>query len=215
MSTMADYRAGVRARGYDGQSDATLNELIRDARNDILDKRRWSYTLAQNLALATVAGVDTVSLAPITDLVAIDAIRYRSGTTQYDLDPVDLQVLRDRQTNDATTARGLPSIWARIGASVVFYPTPQAVYVLAIDYVRGGELPEDTEDYIPDVDRELVVWSAVMNLAFRQREAWAMQYADQRCTALLRSALDRDQKTARSDSDQVQPYWRSGDRYAG
>lgn len=214
-STLAIYRAAIRARGYDGQSDEALNQVIQSARKDLLSKRRWSYALAQSRLLETQAGVDTFNVSIIPGLGAIDGIRYRSGTAEYDLDATDYQTLRDMQASDATTARGLPSHWARRGPEVVLYPTPEGAYELVVDYVKtDGPLAEGAEDFIPGMDHELVVWSAIISLAFRQREAWAMQYADQRFSALLRSALQRDAVQARSESDQVKPYWRSGDRYA-
>jgi hypothetical protein len=213
MSTMADYRAHIRARGYDGSTDDVLDPIIQDARNELLIKRRWTYALAQDASLLTTIGNPAFELSNISNLGAIEGVRYRVGTTEYELVYLEPNTFRSEQAMDATTARGTPVYWTRIGDQILLTPTPDAANRLVVDYVRTyTPLPEGQEDFIPDTDRELVCWFAILSLAARQREAWLMEYADRRAAGLLRSAIDRDQKQQRQTSDQVQPYWRGSRR---
>lgn len=210
MSTVADYRNAIKAKGYDGSSDGDLDFAIAAARRQIINERRWSYALAQNTALSTVTGTSTVSLSSITDLGEIEGVRYRSGTTEYDLDYAEPQDFRDYQAGDATTARGLPAIWTQRGATIELYPTPQAVYPLVVDYVKTaadlGASSATVDALIPDRDRELVAWKATEILAYRQRDQF-QTVAREEYRAELRKAKGRDNVTNRQDSDQVKPFW--------
>jgi hypothetical protein len=211
MSTVGDYRADIRnLGGLDGQTDPSLDSAIADARQEVMRKRRWTYALKRDTTQTTAANNDTVTLA-IADLDQLEAIYYVSGATVYDLDYLEPNEFRSQQANDATTSRGMPSTWTRLGGDLLFYPTPDRAYPLYIDYVRGavalGSTPSTTDTLIPDKDRGLVVWLAIESIAFRQRDPFALQWAGERVRECLREAVARDDIQQRQDADQVKPFW--------
>jgi hypothetical protein len=216
MSTVADYRVAVRAKGYDSATDAITDAAVHEARTAVALERRWSFALAQNVALSTAAGVQSVSLTGLTDLGDIDAVRLRTGTTDYDLDNDEVQDLRDLQTDVVTTARGIPERWTQRASDLLFYPTPNAVYTLLIDYVKTpsdlGSTSGTIDTFFPDRMRHLIAWRAAQAIAYRQRDSWVTT-AEATYLRELRKFAGKDAIKSRADSDQVKPFW--GTRYYG
>lgn len=210
MSTLAEYRSAVRAQGYEGKSDALVDEAINEARRGLETDHAWNHLEEQSTVLTAFASNPVVSLAPITDLAEIRGVRLRNGTTQYDLDGIPLQRLRDYQTDEATTSTGVPLYWARRGGELLLWPTPAVAYVAVVDYKQTTTDLTDplVEDPTwPDRFRNVITWRAIVSLAFRERESWAMQYAQQRADGFYKSLVTNDTIQQTADSDQVQSRW--------
>lgn len=210
MSTLATYNAAVLLRGYDALTPAVVNEAIQEARRRVFMDRRWSWLEASSAALATVANVSTVSLAAITDLAHIDAVRLSDATGAIPVAWRPRQIIRDLQDNYATTA--VPRYWSRYKGNLVFYPTPSAALTVTVEYaLAAADLTGATVDVIPDRSRDLVTWAAVVPLAFRQRGLAESSAADQYFTkVVLPMHAQQDGLEQRQTSEQIKTgFWGS------
>ncbi len=207
MAQLADYRASVRALGYDGLTDAQVDVAIQQARRRVFQDRRWSFLEAGNTSLSTANGVATVSLAAITDLAHLDSVRH----TTAQRDPLawrPYQILRDLRQNHPDDS-GPPEYWTRYNGALLLWPTPDAAYALDIAYIKyPGDLVAATNDTVPDRYRDLVTWGAVIPLAFRQREFQAASSAENVYDQLLAQYFALDATEQRQTSRQViSGYW--------
>jgi hypothetical protein len=213
VSTQLTYRASVILKGYDGVTPATIDAAVQEARRRVFMARRWSWLEATNATLATVANVTTVSLATITDLAHIDAVRLSDASGKIPLDWCSRTIMRDLQDRYGTTSTGTPEVWTRVEGSLVFWPTPSRVLTVTVEYAKAAAdlAASPAVDIIPDKNQDLVVWAAVVPLAFRQRELSASSAADQFFTkVLLPQHAGQDGVEQRQTSEQIRSgYWGS------
>jgi hypothetical protein len=176
-----------------------------------MQDRRWTFLKESNIALDTVTNVATVSLAAITDLLHLESVRVRDAFGEpLPVDWKPLQQLKDMQDRVGVTDTGPPAFWSRDNGALVFWPTPDGPYSLVVDYVAyPGDLAAATDDVIPDALRDLVVWAAVVPLAFRQRDSQSSAGADAHYSkTLLPRAASQDATEQRQTSRQVRAgYW--------
>ena len=208
MATLIDYRRLVRLRGYDGATDAQVDDAVNEGRRRLARDHRWSFLESVSTSLTTTANNPLVALTSITDLQWLDAVRVSFGGVESNLQPVQYQVIRFRQAE--CPAVELPQMWARRGAGpVALYPTPDKAYTLNVEYVaQPAQLISGTDPIFPDSHQDLVAWAAVTTLAFRQRDAWAAPTAENNYLAGLRMAVSQDNVRQRQQSTQVRKgYW--------
>jgi hypothetical protein len=206
MSTLTTYRTAVQLKGYDALATATIDAAVQEARRRVFMARRWSWQEATSTALATVANVATVSLAAITDLAHIDAVRLSDASTRYPVQFRPRTIIRDLQDRNGTTRTGTPQFWTRIEGSLVFYPTPSRVFTVIVEYAKAAAdlAASPAIDIIPDRNQDLVVWAAVVPLAFRQRDFNASSAADQYWTKVVYpSHAGQDGLEQRQTSEQI------------
>lgn len=204
MSTLTTYRTSVQLKGYDALATATIDAAIQEARRRVFMARRWSWLEATNAALSTTANVDNVSLAAITDLAHIDAVRLSDTSGKIPVDYRPRTIIRDLQDRWGET--GTPEYWTRIEGKLVFYPTPSRVLTVTVEYAKAAAdlAVSPAVDTIPDRNQDLVVWAAIVPLAFRQRDRGASSDADQYWNkVLLPLHAGQDAVEQRQTSEQI------------
>lgn len=213
MSTQLTYRASVKLKGYDSIDDAIVDAAVQEARRRVFLDRRWSWLEASSAALSTVVGTSTVSLAAITDLAHIDAVRLSNASGPVPLEWRPRSIIRDLQDRYGTalTFNGCPQFWTRIENKLVFWPTPQQVYTITVEYAKAAAdlAASPAVDAIPDKNQDLVVYAACVPLAFRQRDFNASSAADQFYTkVLLPQHAGQDAVEQTQTSEQIRTgYW--------
>jgi hypothetical protein len=213
--TLAEYRSSVQGKGYDSLSVPVIDRAVNEGRYRVLRDHRWSWLESIASPLVAEAGSEVIDLTSIPDLLYLDAVRLEGGTEVYNLDYVAPQDFR----SDATRYRssGIPRRWTVAGAGIRLDPTPASEYAITVDFsVMPPDLVDATDtDVVPRVYADLIAWAACLALGFRQREAWAMDYADRQYRAALRSAIHQDRLAQRQTSEQVRPYWSDRAGYGG
>lgn len=213
MSTLDTYVASVDLRGYPALATATKQAAVQEARRRIFLDRRWSWLEASNATLATTVGDTDVSLATITDLAHIDAVRLSDASGPIPVDYRSRTIIRDLQDRYGSDAifANVPQFWTRVENKLVFWPTPAQVYTLTVEYAKApGDLAAaPAVDIIPDKNQDLVVWAAVVPIAYRQRDFNASTAADQYYSkVLLPQHAGQDAVEQRQTSEQVRTgYW--------
>ncbi len=214
-TTILDYKNAIRARGYDGTSDTTLVEAIGEARDNVASERRWSWLeVSGSTSLVLAYDTPSESLAAVADLLYVDAVRLEYGTDRPWLDYLKPQELRDREHSDR--AVGVPQYWTQAAGQIRVWPSPNQAYTLSIDYVRALTPPDnddtDVDLAVPAHFKGLIAWKACVLLAFRQREAWAMQYASDEYERELRRKISGESLGQRQTTDQVKSRYRTSYR---
>lgn len=210
---LAELREGVQDLGFDGEPPARLTRRINASYREIAGMKRWPWLERRNDAtLLTTAGVASVSLAPITDLMWVDAVRMAQGTSKYDLTFLEPQDFQERAF--PYTANGVPEYWTEQFTQILLDQPPSGVYTLSLDYLTTPpDLVDDGDAPLFDTTfHDVLVYGAALDLTLRQRDGFAetmhSRY-DARMTQMIR-AYNLGQ---RQDSDQVKPYWKSSYRY--
>ena len=202
--TLAELRTDVEARGY-AASTPGLDSAINSAYREVLAARRWEFLETVSQALTIPAGSSSVTLAGIADLLHVDAVRLDGAVaSDPELDWWPDQKLRRALQRDSST--GQPCAWTRRGGELYVYPTPDQDYVLTIDYVASQpELVADTDvAQLPRAYKDAIIWGAVVALAFRQRDAAAVQMASNFREAAVQRMVRAYGLHQRQTSDQMQ-----------
>ena len=152
-------------------ANVALNSVYRD----VCGRERWPFLEKTASAGSTVAAVNTYPLSTLTDLRQVDAIRLTdSSGVNYDLRNMAPQDFK-AQTFEATSlpiTTGLPVCWTQYAGSILFFPPPDGVYTIVVDYiVQPAALVSLTDvPIIPTQWHDILVWGAAHELAFRERD---------------------------------------------
>lgn len=189
--TLAEILTSIRAKGFETDTDAQQRVAVNSVYRRINGMRRWPYLERRSTALLTTANQPNVSLINFPALMWIDAVRLKQGTEDFTLTYRAPQELREDQAYwpDA----GVPDHWTQAAGELVLWPTPSAAYTVVLDYTTTpADLTLDAD--VPVFDstyHDLLVWGAVVELGFRQRDANLMSMAktefNERLTEMVRS----------------------------
>ena len=189
--TRAQLRTSIQAKGFgsDGAFISAQNEAINAAYRRVAGEHRWPWLERLSTSLTTIAGNSSVSLTPITDLMWVDAVRLTDGTSNYDLTPLADQDLRSREHEDRFP--DLPVWWAEVFGEIRLYPIPDKAYTVVLDYLTTPpELGADGDSPLFDTTfHDILVWGAISDLAFRERDYTGQAVADKNYDARLRSMM--------------------------
>lgn len=175
---LGELRTAIQQKGYGTDTATAQTGLINSIYRRIGGEHRWPWLEAQNTSITTTAGDPDYSLAAITDLAHIDAVRVHRGTEYPQLSYIAPQDLRDMEHVDRDN--GTPRFWTYVNAQLRLWPAPDAAYTVTIDYLkRPTVLSADGDTPIFDSTyHDVLVWGAVAELAFRERDWSAKNFAD-------------------------------------
>jgi hypothetical protein len=184
--TLNDLVNAVQAKGYSFTNSVTdplhpaviaLNSTYRT----VLGTQRWPFQEKQSRAITTVYNVPAYSLSMIPDFIHMDAVRIEDDVAlaYYEIDNKEPQDFRDIAHIDRTPAT--PQYWTQLDGSIVFYPIPDQVYQVVVDYIyRPPDLAAATDvPVFPDVYHDVLVWGAVRELAYREHDWLGRNFAEQ------------------------------------
>lgn len=196
-------QASLQAKGYGTDTSAQQIIAINDTYRRVIGMHRWPFLETTVNTLVTVANASTVNLTSVTDLRTdgIDRVFLTIGTDSFPLEYLRPSEFRRKQAlySDA----GEPEAWTFSQGALRLWPTPDRVYTVTLDYLKdapdlaaGSDSPLFDETY-----HDLLVWGAVADLAFRERDysgaAWADQQYRMRLAELERAYNVRQRQNAR------------------
>lgn len=180
-------QAAIQAKGYTTDTASQQIAFINEAYREICGMARWPFLEAQDSSLSTVAGTSAYSL-PFTDWRNLDAVRIAiPATEQYDnLRYLPVQDFREYEHIDRDIST--PYYWTFYANQLHFYPVPDAVYTVTIDYIiEPADLAAGTDvPLIPAQYHDVLVWGAVESLAYRERDWLGRQFAEQKKEMMLK-----------------------------
>jgi hypothetical protein len=171
--------ARIQARGYGPDTETAQVSMLNSVLRRVAGMRRWSWLeVAATDAGDTTAGQSAFSLSGVADLLHVDAVRIRRGTDNDNLIYLPTERFRTVSHVDTGTT-GVPQYWTRSRTGILLYPAPNAAYEVIVDYVLFPELMEDGTDThpIPENYEDVLVWGAIKELCFRERDYNGRQWA--------------------------------------
>lgn len=197
--TLAQLQAALQARGYGTGNLTAQTEALNGRYREVMSLHRWPFNDVVNTSLVTVIGTPSVAVTGIADMEAVDAVRLRfpaagTPTETHDLTYLTPQDFRTRLFqggfNQAGT-NGVPLWWTQFNgeeSAIQLMPAPDRVYGLDVDYNRdavdlsaAGDIP-----VIPVKFHDVLVWGAIVDMAYRERDFNGAQFAQQMYDARLR-----------------------------
>lgn len=179
-------RAAVANEGYPLSNTTVIDDALNATYREVHGSERWKFLEKQDTSLVTVAGTPGYAI-PMADWRSLDAVRIENANLQiYDnLDFVAEQDYRDLYHVDRSTAE--PYCWTWQFNKIWFYPTPDQVYTVTIDYIiEPPDLASGTDvPVLPLPYHDILRWGAVEHFAYRQRDWLGRQFAEQKKATLL------------------------------
>lgn len=176
---LGQLRTSLQAKGYATDTATAQNEAINDIYRRVAGTHRWPWLEAQSSSLATTAGTAAYAVSSITDLMYIDAVRIEASPDLPTIDWLTPQDFRNLEHDDRTNAT--PWYWTYEFGQVKLYPAPDKVYTLRLDYIkRPPALSGDSDTPLfESTYHDILVWGALMQIGFRERDWSALSYARQ------------------------------------
>lgn len=177
---LSDLLSAVQALGYSSDTQAQQVQFINDTYREVCGQKRWPFLEAQDSSISTVTGVPGYSLSAITPGISrMDAVRIQQSAIQayWNTDYKEPQYFRDLENMDRTP--GIPQFWTVINQQLRFYPVPDGIYNVLIDYIVEVTPLVATTDVplLPTDYHDLLVWGAIRSIAFRERDWLGRQFS--------------------------------------
>lgn len=178
--TVDDIRAGIRARGFEADTDAQQLAFINQVQRRWFASNRWEIARV-TATVAVTAGTSSYTLPAAA--VHVSSIRLSNGNTYIPLEAAAReQVLEAAAAN--TTIRSNPYWWTLSDPGTVkLFPTPSTAGTLTVVYFRtcpiltaGSDVPLMPEAYV-----DILIAGSCELMAQRERQ-WdaARMFKDER-----------------------------------
>jgi hypothetical protein len=166
-----------------------------EAKRQLLDAVRL---LARRMRLPLRELTQAINTAAGTSTYALDALVVRVNSLRNTTDHVPLDEVEIEWIDDQPAARGKPTSFAIVGQSIVFYPTPNAAYVLELRHQgRAADFADDNATLPFDDEWADVPISYARSKLFRAQDDYeaAGVYMNDFETGALRMASDYARRT--------------------
>lgn len=201
----------VQARGYATDTSAPQILIVNSVHKEVQQLRRWDWRQKRDTSLSTTAGTASVTITGITDLVPseIDAARLTIGTESYDLlaQPNPQEILDDIAADAALSITGTPLYWTTHHGLLYFWPIPDRVYTIALDYIKAiTAITAGTDD--PDSPAEwddVYTYLTLRELAARERDWTAADRWGARADVILDRMKRRHDVKQRQNATHSKP----------
>ena len=140
-------------------------------------EEQWWWLQKQDTSLTTTVGTNSYSLASITDLREIAAVRLQTSTNPYPGGVYDLMYMPEqelRSNEHMYRDNGTPYYWTEVNGALHLWPYPDLVYTIVIDYTSrppdlaaGGDVP-----VMDPIYHDILVWGAIAELSYRERDVF-------------------------------------------
>jgi hypothetical protein len=205
---LANLRDLIQAKGYGTDTaNPAQNTMINSVYRRVLGMRRWwFFEVVKDTTLSLAVSDNTADLTNIADFFLLDAVRLRQTTANYtpQLEHLPVQEFRELQ-NYAPNDRGTPQYWTRVNNELHFWPTSDAVWTLEVDYVKQvPDLANDSDEaVIPAPYLDVLVWGAIKELCFRERDDNGRALANDEYNTILQDMKHQDGLEQRQTPSEV------------
>ena len=175
---LADLRLSLQQKGYGTDTATAQTSMLNSVYRRIVGMRRWWFLDRYNdTSLSAVVGQQAYTLTSISDLLHIDAVRLEFGETRLP-GLAYLQPLKFAEIAHLDHDNGEPRYWTLVNSFLQLYPRPDKAYQIYLDYVKDPPdlVADDDLPVIPLAYSDALVWGAIRELTFRERdtEGWAL-----------------------------------------
>lgn len=193
-NTVADIRTAVRAKGYELDTTDPQLSMLNSVYRRVMGQRRWWFNQVVNdTSLTLSSGASTFSLAGVTDLAHVDAVRFTTATDNW-VEPEfrPIQQVRALQNSDEQTST--PMYWSRSGSTVYVWPFADRAYTVSLDYVRQPTAltADGNATLLPDMYQDVLTWGVIKELCFRERDNDGRAIANEEYNQILDQMRHQD-----------------------
>lgn len=203
-NTLGDIKTSIQNKGYATDTATAQASMINSVYRRVIGMRRWWFNeVPNNTSLTLATGTQSVSLAGITDFLHVDAVRISTASSQSEIEYVPPQELRDLYHTDRTN--GEPLFWTRTGGSLYFWPVADQNYTVSVDYIKypATLVADGDATIIPDAYQDVLVWGAIKELTFRERDAEGRSLAEDEFQTILATMRHQDGLEQRQTPSEV------------
>lgn len=213
---LGQLRTALQQRGYATDTATPQTELINSVYRRVCGMRRWPFLAASGTITMTAGtGIYDVDVAAGIGrtLLVVNAVRIEFGTGYPEISYLPEQEFRDLQHADRN--RGVPLYWTLIDDDLNFWPLPDANYVITVDFTLDPtDLTADGDTpVLPAAFHDILVWGAIKELAFRERDWGARAVALEEYNARLADMMHTFGVKQRQTSTQVKDWREPGAVY--
>lgn len=205
---LGQLRTSLQTKGWETDTATIQTEALNAAYRRVVAYKRWPFMEAEGTVTATV-GQGNVSLAALTTLLSIDSIRLASGTQYPEVSYRDPETVKAALHADRDN--GTPVWWTYYDDQLWLYPRPDLAYTVTVQYILDPpDLSADGDTpIIPAAYHDLLVWGAISDIAFRERDYTGQAVADQKYARLLREMEGSYHLRQRQTRSQIlrSPFW--------
>lgn len=202
--TLGELRDRMQAYGYGTDTAGAQNVQLNSVYRRVCGMRNWWFLEeVGNTDLTLEVNTDRVDTTDLGDFLSPIAVRLETPTDHFDLDFLRHQIFRVLAHRDRTPQR--PEAWTRVNTDILFYPAAGAEYTVVLDYYKAAQQLQNDGDTIaiPDAYADVVVWGAIKEMCFRQRDSEGAALANEEYLALLAQMRHRDGLEQRQTPSQV------------
>lgn len=200
----------VQAWGYGADTAAQQTIFLNIEYRKLNSMYPWKWLEKQATFTSSAQSIALTSFG--TDVRNIDALRAQLSssqpTTQYHLDWMDEQTLRELISRDAgdPSAKAPPKYWTLWAGNILLWPNPDQSYFYTMDYLLRVQPLVITTDLTvcPDEFDDLLVYKAVAGMAVRQRDWLTRDFVNQEYEQTLRRLLTEETRNSRQTTERVQ-----------
>lgn len=205
-ATLAILRTRLQQLGYATDTATAQTSMINAAYRRLIGMRRWWFLeVANNQALTCVAGTQSYDIdATVTDFLHIDGVRLEISTDY--LNPLKyLQPAEFFEIAHQDRVNSEPKYWTRVNDKLYLHPRPDRAYTIDLDYVKDpAALSADGDKpVIPAAYRDVLIWDAVRQIAFRERDTQGWSLANTQYYEILNDMIRQDGLEQRRGSQEV------------
>lgn len=175
---LGQLRTALQTKGYGTDTATAQTAMLNSVYRRVAGLHRWPWLEVQDVSITTTVGDSDYSLAALTTLAHIDAVRIEKGTDRPELEYLEPQDFRDLEHVDRDN--GVPLYWTYAASELRLWPAPDQAYTVTIDYIkRTTDLSADADSPLFDSQyHDVLVWGAIAEMAFRERDWSAKNFAD-------------------------------------
>lgn len=204
-TTLAQIRSIIQYKGYGSDTAPEIqNSMINSVYRRILGMRNWWFNDEfADTSIGLTAGDGTAALSPVERLHRVDAVRLQYGTEYPAIAYMPPQEFHENYHHDRTV--GIPRYWTQVDDELHFWPLPDKAYTIVLDFnKRPATLVNDSDVVrIPEAYVDVLVWGAIKELCFRERDDAGRNYADQEYRDIVQDMKHRDGIQQKQTSSQV------------
>ena len=204
-SGLANLRSDLQLKGYGTDTAEAQTSMLNSVYRKIIRMRRWWFLeVADDQSLTCVAGQQQYNLNSIADLLHVDRVRLQSGDDY--LFPRYLPHKQFFEEAHEDPSQGAPIYWTWVNKTLYLHPLPDTNYAIELDYVKDPPdlSGDDDEPVLPAAYQDLLVWGAIREITFRERDTEGWSIANTEFVEGLREMTHQDGLVHRADSDEVE-----------
>jgi len=148
LTTRIRLNTNRESSGDTATTDATITPLLNFALREIARRHDWRQ-LFTSKTMTTIAGTERYAFP--TDMNRLLSMTMWNSTTSYTLAERTKTWLNSYDSRQALSSTGVPAVYAVDGLYFELVPRPDAVYTLAVNYIKWPATLVNATD-APDVE---------------------------------------------------------------